>query len=497
MKKRGKKVKLDADLDEEVENFELPDSDDGFDDEERHILNNARGRRQNNEEQEVLKIYSSSEDSDEEEDFEEAEDGDEEEVDDGERNETRKKDKDEEVYEEGVGSDMDSDIEDKSKDDGLPDSKAWGSEKKQYYDTDYVDKDYLGFDDEEAAIEEEKEADAIQRRLLSHLEGTDFSLGLLDEIEDKKKEAARKKEVLEDTDEEEEKVEVDLSSLTHEEALKLLKRESPELFPLIKHCKSQLVFLKEKVWPILKMVDDGSLKECKAVELLELINKITLHYTLNVLFYLYSKENGESTNNHPVLERFNAFKSLLQEVDVLLQQINPQIDMILEAKENNEELVLKEETEIPAKNRKEKRKRKLELLKKKEQAKKINKSKKRKLDKLQSNGYIMDLESKLKKEEIKIQYEEEEEDDDEDGDDQPDRVEEDKRGVAFKILKNKGLTPKRKKENRNPRVKNRNKFKKALRRRKGQFRDPRKELHRYDGEIAGIKKDLSKSIKIK
>ncbi|CAH1404707.1 unnamed protein product [Nezara viridula] len=496
MKKRGKKVKLDADLDEEVENFDLPDSDDGFDDEERHILNNAVGRRQNNEEQEVLKIYSSSEDSDEE-DFEEAEEDGDEEADDDDGEDERRKEKKDEMYEEGIGSDMDSDIEDRPKDDGLPDSKAWGSERKQYYDTDYVDKDYLGFDDEEAAIEEEKEANAIQKRLLSHLEGTDFSLGLLDEIEDKKKEAARRKEVPEDSEEEEEKVEVDLSSLTHEEALKLLKRESPELFPLIKHCKSQLVFLKEKVWPILKMVDDGSLKECKAVELLELINKITLHYTLNVLFYLYSKENGESTNNHPVLKRFNAFKSLLLEVDVLLQQINPQIDMILEAKENNEELTLKEETELPLKNRKEKRKRKLELLKKKEEAKKINKAKKRRLDKLQKSGYIMDLERKLKKEEIKVQYEEEDEDDDDKEEDQKDKVEEDKRGVAFKILKNKGLTPKRKKENRNPRVKNRNKFKKAIRRRKGQFRDPRKELHKYDGEIAGIKKDISKSIKLK
>ncbi|XP_014271734.1 something about silencing protein 10 [Halyomorpha halys] len=487
MKKRGKKVKLDADLDEEVENFELPDSDDGFDDEEKHILNNAVGRRQNNEEQEVLKIYSSSEDSD---DDEEEEKGDV-----REKKKRKKEDKDKEMYGGGIGSDMDSDIEDKPKDDGLPDAKAWGSQKKQYYDTDYVDKDYLGFDDEEAAIEEEKEADAIQRRLLSHLEGTDFSLGLLDEIENKKKEAALHKELLEDSDEEE-KVEVDLSSLTHGEALKLLKRESPELFPMIKHCKSQLKFLKEKVWPILKMVDDGTLKECKAVDMLELVNKIILHYTLNVLFYLYAKENGESTSNHPVLERFNAFKSLLQEVDVLLQQINPQIDMILEAKENNEELVLKEVTVPSPKNRKEKRKRKLQLLKKKELAKKINKAKKRRLDKLQSNGYIMNLESKLKKEEVKVIYEEEDEDDDEE-EKTKEEEEEDKREVAFKILKNKGLTPKRKKENRNPRVKNRNKFKKTVRRRKGQFRDPRKEWDRYGGEVAGIKRDVSKSIKFK
>ena len=43
-----------------------------------------------------------------------------------------------------------------------------------------------------------------------------------------------------------------------------------------------------------------------------------------------------------------------------------------------------------------------------------------------------------------------------------------KRGITYQIAKNKGLTPHRKKENRNPRVKHRNKFRKAKIRRKGQ-----------------------------
>lgn len=39
---------------------------------------------------------------------------------------------------------MDSDIEGKEDDDDLPDSKAWGTKKKSYYNTDYVDQDYGG-----------------------------------------------------------------------------------------------------------------------------------------------------------------------------------------------------------------------------------------------------------------------------------------------------------------------------------------------------------------
>lgn len=46
-----------------------------------------------------------------------------------------------------------------------------------------------------------------------------------------------------------------------------------------------------------------------------------------------------------------------------------------------------------------------------------------------------------------------------------------KRGITFQIAKNKGLTPHRKKEQRNPRVKNRNKYRKAKIRRKGQVRN--------------------------
>lgn len=43
-----------------------------------------------------------------------------------------------------------------------------------------------------------------------------------------------------------------------------------------------------------------------------------------------------------------------------------------------------------------------------------------------------------------------------------------KRKITYQIAKNKGLTPRRKKELRNPRVKNRMKYRKAKIRRKGQ-----------------------------
>ena len=72
-----------------------------------------------------------------------------------------------------------------------------------------------------------------------------------------------------------------------------------------------------------------------------------------------------------------------------------------------------------------------------------------------------------------------------------------KRGINYQIAKNKGLTPHRSKEQRNPRVKHRMKFRKAKIRRKGAIREPRKELQKYGGEISGIKATVVRSVKLK
>lgn len=72
-----------------------------------------------------------------------------------------------------------------------------------------------------------------------------------------------------------------------------------------------------------------------------------------------------------------------------------------------------------------------------------------------------------------------------------------KRGINYQIAKNKGLTPHRSKEQRNPRVKHREKFRKAKIRRKGAVREVRKELSKYGGEISGIKASVVRSVKLK
>ena len=64
-------------------------------------------------------------------------------------------------------------------------------------------------------------------------------------------------------------------------------------------------------------------------------------------------------------------------------------------------------------------------------------------------------------------------------------------------MKNRGLTPHRKKENKNPRVKKRHAYEKALVRRKGQVREVIEGgAAAYGGELTWIKANLSRSRKI-
>ncbi|GAX09816.1 U3 small nucleolar RNA-associated protein 3 [Fistulifera solaris] len=78
-----------------------------------------------------------------------------------------------------------------------------------------------------------------------------------------------------------------------------------------------------------------------------------------------------------------------------------------------------------------------------------------------------------------------------------DSVVEGERAISSHILKNRGLVAHKAKINRNPRVKKRVQYKKALVRRKGAVREVRQdEGHKYGGESTGIKTKVSRSRKL-
>ncbi|XP_047533635.1 something about silencing protein 10 [Vanessa atalanta] len=397
----------------------------------------------------------------------------------------------------------DSDVEGQEKsDDDLPDSKAWGKKKRSYYSTDYVDQDYGGFgDDEEDALMEEEEAKTIQKRLIEQLGEDDFTLDFFN------KQVAK-------NDEKETTIKSDISLMSKRQKLQLLEKESPEFLGLIDDFKSKLSVAKDDLHPVLELVKGGKLPNCSASKFVKTNYDLILNYCTNISFYLLLKSQKINIQNHPVIKRLYQYRQMLQKMEpIYIEVIKPQIDKILNAVENN--LVLKVIKEKDETKKRKPRKQLNEYPIKK--LKLINAIEK---DDAEDTG-VSDNDNDYEgsdffannNENVDKNVSQSEESGFSDNDeieidqnnppslpkDHHQITEEvgDKREITYQIAKNKGLTPYRKKEQRNPRVKHKLKYRKAKIRRKGAVREPRTEISKYGGEPSGIKANVKKSIKIK
>lgn len=212
-----------------------------------------------------------------------------------------------------------------------------------------------------------------------------------------------------------------------------------------------------------------------------------MRYLIYIKFYLLLKSGRANTKYHPVIKQIVQYRELYNQLESANdEKLQTKIQTILS-------------TSTDSSNKKSKPKKPLLKTTKKLQAK-------RKRELSESSKH-----SEEPAEEKKVRFAPQSDDSDSDSSanepNEPEAAEEEskedeeqtleKRAITYQMAKNKGLTPKRKKEQRNPRVKHRNKFRQAKIRRKGAVREVRKELARYGGEISGIKANVSKSIKIK
>ncbi|KAI4875081.1 hypothetical protein NFI96_033370 [Prochilodus magdalenae] len=391
-------------------------------------------------------------------------------------------DEEEEEEEEGdeQETDMDSDLEGK-RDDDLPNDMAWGSRKKMFYDSDYTAAKGKSMEEIEAEDkEEEEEAKRIQRRLAANLSEEDYDLNLLQELA-----VEKEAEKTEKTGQNEQRIEKDLNTMSQKEKLKLLKKESPELLELIHDFKNKLTELRDEIQPLVQMVKDGKIPAGKGANYLITKQQLYLNYCTNISFYLVLKAKRIPAHNHPVIERLVTYRNLINELGAVDAKLAPQLQQLLSGNEQ-------EKTAKRSVSSKQAVKSKVFETAGVEEAEESDSDEeaallfykgieerlklKRKSKALQEDGLMMD------KKEL-------EEDQEMDGDA--------KRGITYQMAKNKGLTPKRKKIDRNPRVKHREKYRRANIRRKGQVLDVRREETRYSGELSGIRAGIKKSIKLK
>ncbi|XP_063988581.1 something about silencing protein 10 [Diachasmimorpha longicaudata] len=380
-------------------------------------------------------------------------------------------DSDDEVF--GLQNDeehdsMESDLDKPQEDDDIPDERAWGKKKRTYYMTDYVDQDYAGTNEKDMAEAEleEKEARNIQQRLAQQLDDADFGL------EGMEVPATGEKA------EEEEMVKTDLTKLSRREKLELVKKESPEFEALVDDFKERMIEAKDILAPFLKLVEEESLPDSPAVAFIKTKYYLILNYCVNINFYLMLKARKISIADHPVIKRLAQYRQLMTQLEESQGKLLEEAAEILEAKSKGQVLynVFNNSQIVQQKAGKPKDKRRV--------------------------SHPEDVGSEEAMEDGEEDEAVEDEEEEPEGDAVQDTgdgtgLDDEKRPINYQIAKNKGLTPHRKKEQRNPRVKHRNKYRKAKIRRKGAVREVRKELTRYAGEMSGIKASVKKSIKLK
>uniref|UniRef100_A0A3B5PS38 UTP3 small subunit processome component n=1 Tax=Xiphophorus maculatus TaxID=8083 RepID=A0A3B5PS38_XIPMA len=357
----------------------------------------------------------------------------------------------EEEEEEEEGTDMESDLEEKKEED-LPNEMAWGTKKKMFYNTDYVaskGRSQEELDAEEQ--EEEEEAKNVQKRLAENLSEEDYDLNFLQEFAVEEKDEDK-------TVEKREKIVKDLKQMSKKEKMKLLKKESPELLELIQDFKA------------------------KWADYLETKQQLYLNYCTNISFYLVLKAKRIPAHNHPVIERLLAYRNLINELSAVDARLAPEFRKHLAGDEKDERSKRKTEGK------------KSKVPKQKDSGETPPENSDSDLDEDAALRFYKEVEERVKLKRKNKNPEPVEENDDE-GDEELDQ--DAKRGITYQMAKNKGLTPKRKKIDRNPRVKHREKFRRAKIRRRGQVQSVRKEETRYGGEASGIRAGVKKSTKLK
>ncbi|NXR70934.1 SAS10 protein, partial [Pycnonotus jocosus] len=434
------------------------------------------GGSEEEEEEEVLGLQL-PEDSDEEEEEEEEEEDDEEETE--ERNP---------FVEYSAEEDEDGEDEEEAK---LPHELSWGQRKQLYYDTDYgSDAQAKGkrsqqeIDAEEE--EEEQEAQVIQRRLVRDLGEDDYGLDMIQGYLAEQRKTHDSKG---------QKVDKDLQALSKKEQLKLLKQESPELLQLMEDFEVKLMEIKDELHPLLQMVRDGTIPQGKGSRYLQIKYHLYLNYCANISFYLVLKSKRMPVHSHPVIERLVAYRNIINDLAVIDQKLSPQVRMLLRNYYDKKEEKLRKENKfsvfLTMDGKKSKPKHAPAPVN--GQAAAAESSDESELDEEAALKYYKMMEEKLALKRKRTGDEDVLEEEAVSEGEDPSK----KRGVTYQMIKNKGLTPKRRKIDRNPRVKHREKFRRAKIRRKGQVREVRRELHRYAGELSGIRAGVKKSRKLK
>lgn len=355
---------------------------------------------------------------------------------------------------------------------GGPSDRAWGHRKSSFYNADFVDDESAHSSDESLAEEEEKEAMALQKRLLESLDNQHFGLESLKSFENlqAKEDLGQRSKV---------SVTKELSDMSEGERFSLLEQQWPEFLELYGDLSDELKRSKNIISPLAEIVSAYPHAFTEAgSSLLKTLLVFTNLYCLNVMFYMTLRASHLPAEDHPVITRIIELRDILGKIKTGLGDFIG-LEALLEKLKNTdlEKRVTKDKSVDPALREKKIAKRVLPKNDEEDPLEFYNRIKASKRRKKQKKVSFKDLPAS------------------------PEKIEEDgsegKRKISYQIAQNRGLTPKRKKDERNPRVKHRRKYTRAVKKYQKVVRPLEREMDRYGGEKGGIKLRLSRSIKLK
>ncbi|OQR95640.1 hypothetical protein THRCLA_07701 [Thraustotheca clavata] len=379
----------------------------------------------------------------------------------------------------------------------------WGSTKKAFYSADTAD--YEGFSDQgEAAKDEEEAALELQKKQAEMMDEDDFVVDDTDAAVDNEDEEARVGDELADIplfgDELVEKVTKDFSKMTKKDKLALVQETSPELLGLLEELKACMEVLSTSIEPARRKLEQWSEtkhaeKFAQGLAYIQMKEQLLLNYTMNISFYLQLKAEGKSVQDHPVLAHILSLREKLNTLESVDEALESQFDDLMTT-EIPEEAGDEEDDGLGGyfEDKDDVQDEDMEEVQPKPSKK--QKVVQEPIDEEADAFYEAVATTKYKQKQLKEAffthepnyYPTEDTDDDEDK----------KRGATYQMIKNRGLTAHKSRVNRNPRVKKRLQYKKALVRRKGQVREVRTgEAARYGGELTGIKSNITRSRKIR
>lgn len=406
-----------------------------------------------------------------------------------------------------VDSDLEEEDEDVARED-LVGGEGWAGQKKYFYggnpnERGRRDRDGLSDDELSETEMEAIESRQLQNKQLALMEEEDFfdafTLPKSETKGDKKKKTNQKAST--DLDGQE-NIKVDFSKLSKKEKAKLFAEESPEFAGILHDFDTKMKEAQEVLAPLVELINEGRIPSGPATDFLKTRYQLILNYCTNISCYLTFKIKRVPLKYHPLTGKLLQYKHLLDRMEALNQSLMPQIQEVLsqiQAGQTIETLVKQAKRRVRVAEVGQKRKANKKKLKILEPIKNgQEKPDKPEVELTMDERKAVEMYDAIRNKKKNIQ--EDSEDESEPEEEMPvngqKAGEEERRSITYQIAKNKGLTPKRSKLQRNPRVKHRKKFEKAKVRRKGQVREVRTETTKYSGEYSGINARVKKGIKL-